>query len=299
MKSERRHDLKTNALSRQIDELPDFGRRYGNKLLLALIVVLLIVFRVRYRQQEAATARETASGQLALARRAIHELWYQPVAMMGNQEAIAQIRNAAATDADNALQITLRTADEPSVRADAYVAQGDLNWLLANLPALPAATTQPEKYALPKSTSEYLTRATSAYSQVLNEPLSRNHSAVTSARIGLAAIAENKSDWDAAGKYYNEVVNDTSTDPAMKEYGQNRLKLLETLQKPAYVVAAAPEHPPAIGPGSMIGPVNTPAPSILFGPNQPAGPVDQTPGISLGNPPSTPPTTNPTTLPGK
>ncbi len=49
MKSDRRHDLKTNALSRGIAELPEFGRRYGNKVLLVLIFILLAVFLVRYR----------------------------------------------------------------------------------------------------------------------------------------------------------------------------------------------------------------------------------------------------------
>jgi hypothetical protein len=295
MKSERRHDLKTNALARQIDELPDFGRRHGNKLLLALIVVLLIIFLIRYRQQEATAARETASGQLGLARRAIHELWYQPVAAMGNQEAIVQVRNTAASEAENSLQIAKRTADDPSLRADAYVAEGDLNWLLANLPTLPAATTQPEKYALPKSSPEYLALATTAYSQVLKEPLSKNQIALTSARLGLAAIAENKSDWPSAEKYYNDVVNDAATDPAMKEYGQTRLKMLENLEKPVYLAAAAP--PPAVPPG--IGPVGPSIPSSPVGPIQPPGFINLTPNLSLTGSPSAvpPPTTVPTTLP--
>ncbi len=179
---------------------------------------------------------------------------------MGDQPAMARSRDSLSAEAESALEVALRTAVDPRVRADAYVAHGNLDWLLANFPPLPAAATQPS-LALPKSSADYLAAAASAYSEVLKDPLSKNQAAVTAARFGLSAIAENKEDWALAQRYYNDVINDPGTAPAMKEYGQGRLKVLEDLKRP---VLLASEHPidvpppvavPTLGP---FGPTTAP-----------------------------------------
>lgn len=287
MKSERRHDLKTNSLSRGIAELPEFGRRYGNRLLLVLIFILLAIVLVRYRAQQAEQDRITASTNLTTAERAIHDLWYQPVVLMGDQAGMAKTRDALTSEAEAALETALRTAEDPKLRADAYVARGNLNWLLANFPALPAAATQPS-LALPKSSTDYLIAAGNAYSEVLKDPLSRNQAALTAARLGLGAIAENKLDWKSAEQDYNDVIADAATATAIKEYTQNRLKMLTELKRP--VLLAGAEHQaqisaPAVGPAfGPLGPTTAPV-----------GPVNDP--LSLTPSPSPSPAPAPTTRP--
>jgi hypothetical protein len=298
MKSQRRHELKTNALAQKMEDLPELWRQYANKILLGLILVMLVIFLLRYRAQQAEESRMTASTNLSAAERAIHELWYQPLMLVGNQPGMAKTRDELASEAESALDSAMRTAEEPALRADVYVARGNLNWLLATFPALPAAATQPSMQ-MPKSSSDYLAAAASAYSEVLSSPLSDNHAALTAARLGLAAIAENKSDWASADKYYSVVLSDASTDSTMKEYSQRRLKLLDDLKKPVLLAGAENENTPS--PLNLGGPAPAPAvgPPIL-GPAAPttvAAPEFSPFNLSPSQPPLAVPSTAPSTLP--
>src|SRR5687768_1772382 len=63
MKSERRHELKTNALARGLGS-PETLRRHGSKVLLAVIVILLIIVWVR--QRRSSTAERTIQIAAAL-----------------------------------------------------------------------------------------------------------------------------------------------------------------------------------------------------------------------------------------
>jgi hypothetical protein len=49
MKAERRHELKTNALARFLEALPDLSRNYGGKALLFIVLLLLLVVFIRTR----------------------------------------------------------------------------------------------------------------------------------------------------------------------------------------------------------------------------------------------------------
>src|SRR6516225_9870885 len=71
MKSERRHELKTNALARRLEGLPDYWREYGSRVMLFIIVFLIAYLAVRYynekksrEAQEVASSLETIQTQL-------------------------------------------------------------------------------------------------------------------------------------------------------------------------------------------------------------------------------------------
>ena len=71
MKSERRHELKTNALARRLEGFPDYWREYGNKVMLVIIVFLIAYLAVRYyndkkirQSQDVASSLETIQTQL-------------------------------------------------------------------------------------------------------------------------------------------------------------------------------------------------------------------------------------------
>jgi hypothetical protein len=177
------------------------------------------------------------------------------------------------------LEIALRLAPDSQMKAEAYLAQGNLNWALANYPSLPAAATQPA-LALKKTSDEYLTAAQSAYSEILIDPLSENHHALTGARLGLAAIAENQGDWDGANRYYQQVSDDPATDPTFKEYAQARAKMLDNLKHPVLLANGAAELPqpePMIGPVAPPGVLNDLSPFTIT-PSAPVAPATQPAG---------------------
>jgi tetratricopeptide (TPR) repeat protein len=255
MKTERRHELKTNSLAHWLEEIPDLLRRHGNKILLAITLICLTIVLVRYHAQEAEDARVTASNNLNAAEAAISDLTVSSMRVLGDQQLMAEARNNDVQEAENGLDVALRTAQDPQIQAEVYLARGNLNWTLANYPVLPAAATQPA-LALKKSTDEYLTAAKNAYSEVLIDPLSENHHALTGARLGLAAIAENQGDWDGANHYYQQVSDDSATDPTFKDYAQIRAKMLDNLKHPVLLANGAEE---LRQPGPTLGPVAPPS----------------------------------------
>jgi predicted negative regulator of RcsB-dependent stress response len=266
MKAQRRHALKENSLSRQMERLPDLAQRYGNRVLLGITLILLAIIVVRYRANEAAENEQTASRSLSEAETAINDLWNSPLTALGDQGRMAALRDDYVHDADGQIDDTLRWSDDSKIRAEAYVARGHLNWILANYPELPAAARQPG-LALKKSSDEYLTAAEAAYSEVLKDPLAKNHHALTAARLGLAAIAEDRKDWDAADKYYQEVSGDPATSAAFKTYATARDAQLAELKRPI-LVASSDETPPAPEP-TTVPSVLSPLPPLSL---QPYGP---------------------------
>ena len=62
MKAERRHELQENSLARFIDNLPVMLRLYADRILLAVVLVLLVVVLIRWRMnQTEAKATQTAN----------------------------------------------------------------------------------------------------------------------------------------------------------------------------------------------------------------------------------------------
>ncbi len=232
MKAERRHELKTNALARGIENAPQIWRDHGNKLMLVLIGVLLVIILVRYRMAESALREKTAKDALSKAEAELAELqelpfWRYP------EEAIAVNFSQAAGLVEDDVNAALKSADDPAVRARAYLARGNLNLIWARFPALPVAATRPSLKPQ-HSREEYLTSAENAYNEVLRDPLSRNHEAVWSARLGLAAAAEERGDWDAAKKDYEAIANDSAAPTALKDYAKQREEMLADLRKKPY-----------------------------------------------------------------
>jgi hypothetical protein len=154
-------------------------------------------------------------------------------------ESVAKARQDLSSKANEAISTVLNTADDAKVKADAYIARGDLYWQLANFPELPGAATQPILRA-PDSNDEYLKRSFDAYTEVLkNDQYAKQPDAVISAHFGLAAIAENRRDWDEAKHQLQSIINDANTSPALVKQAKNQLEQqLPQMQTPLYVVQA-------------------------------------------------------------
>ncbi len=222
MKAERRHDLKTNTLATTIVELPNFWKLHGTKILFALVALVAIALLVQYRMQSRADASVRALQGLSAAHERINQL-RSPMLLMRQPAAVIDEIRANSELADAALTDVLTLSPDSKIKAEALVARGDLNLLLAHIPSLPEATTRP---ALQKALSneEYLKRAQDAYSQVLGNTQYLEHraSAIT-AHFGMAAIYEDRAEWKDAEVEYRKILDDKTAPRVLQLLAQRRV----------------------------------------------------------------------------
>jgi hypothetical protein len=229
MKAERRHDLKTNALARGLDSAPEFARRYGGRILLAVVLLVLLVILLNNYRKSADQAQTQVAAALANARNATVLLENLPP-QGANPKQFLMLRDQYAAQAADNVSKVLETADDPKIRAEALISRGNLNWALANLPDLPGAETQPAlRYA--RSREELLEEAEQAYRDALEFKDQAPHAGIT-ARLSLAAVAENRRQWDRANEYYQSLIDDPAVAEAFKEEALERQLMLGDLRKP-------------------------------------------------------------------
>ena len=147
------------------------------------------------------------------------------------------VRQRVYTSATDAVQMVLDAADDPRLLAEARLARGDLNWKLANFPDIPGAATQPA-LQFPRSRQDLLNTAAESYLNVVEDPAAPPESQRT-ARLGLAAVYENRREWDKARAEYQKIVNDTSVPKPFKDLAADRLNDLDKVQRPPLIGAPA------------------------------------------------------------
>jgi hypothetical protein len=257
MKAERRHELKRNWLAGALVDLPGFLREYGSRILLAvLFVALVIVLVYQYttgrvvqdeRSREALTSARESVDRV---RQMVDQLAQMPFLVVPS-DAIAKFRDEHINDAQKAIQVALQ-ANDSSVKADAEVVSGDLDYLRAAIPPLPGSDTRPSlnNYG-DRGREDLLRSAEDAYTRVISAPLNANKEALRNARFGLAAIAEDRSQWDKAKDFYEQIINDSSTPSIFKETAREREGNLTTLQKPILAASPASAPSPFLGPDLM------------------------------------------------
>jgi tetratricopeptide (TPR) repeat protein len=238
MKAQRRHDLQTNSLARFMDNLPEFLKLHGNKVLLGVIFIALLVVLLRYRASSAEQRGEAVAVSLANARNGISELRRSDPMNPPMQQ--ASERKSVLAAARDSIQAVLDESDDPALKAHALLARGDLFWTAANLPPLPGASTQPS-LQLPQSSDELLKQSESAYEQVIKEYPNEKR-VVATAQFGLAAIREDQRRFDDAEKIYQGII-DADSDPLFKDLATTRLSLLEKAKTPVYLGSTQPTKP--------------------------------------------------------
>ena len=123
--------------------------------------------------------------------------------------------------------------------ANVYLLRGDLNWDLANFPAIPGADTQPSLDV--PNRDGLLEKAAASYGQVLDSTLGANLDDVFYARTGLAAIAENQAQWDKAKLQYQAIIDASNMTAGYKAYAKERIERLPEIQSTVLLVP-----PPAV-----------------------------------------------------
>lgn len=272
MKAQRRHELQANELARQLETFPETLKRNASTIMLVIAVVLVVFFLVRYRKQAAENRSNVLASSLEMARSGPLRLrtltWYGLP-----PDRLAAERGVLVSQTQSAIDSVLREADgsgddEAAMRASALVSRGDLNWYLANTPPVPGAATQPN-LALPKQPDEYLRLAESDYRDVVNG-YSKQIVAWVSAQLGLAAIAENRSEWDKARKIYAEVVARADVPNVFQYQAQRRMTLLKDVQSPVLIgefnpASSMPTTVPAV-PSFLKVPSTEPEPATQANP---------------------------------
>jgi hypothetical protein len=198
--------------------------------IVALVLVIAIVIRMRIVGAERSYAE--GADHLAIATQMMTDLKN----VVPNPSLDAKFFDTVqrtAEEANRQLDLVSSNAGDAKLLAQAAVMRGDLNFQMANLP-VPAPTTQSSTQpaiVLRQSREEYLSAASSAYQEVIDkygdQPLN-----VMSAHFGLAAIMENRSQWDEAAQHYKEVLLNQESGPGFKHFAQMRIMDLSTLNRP-------------------------------------------------------------------
>lgn len=247
MKAQRRHDLKTNALARGLEGFPSRWREYGNQALLVVLVGLIAFLAIRYwNEKKQSQARAVVEAQQTI-QSSLQQLNDQPRFYSREfSEQLMDQRQRLERAAEAAISTVLDTAKDPKALAAAWVAKGDLEWKLANMPLLPGAETQPSLEI--KDRDKLLSDARVAYLNVLQPPYSSDPFDVFSARVGLAAIAEDQKQWETARQQYQAIIESPSLPEAFKDYARARLTELPQYEKPPLIGQPPPptEEPATI-----------------------------------------------------
>jgi hypothetical protein len=238
MKAERRHELRENALARQavkavkVMQLPDLRRKWLSRAAVALIVVLVITALVYNRVTASSNAHAQARELLARASQLTTQIRLDTAGPNVPLDArFFDTMTALSEEAGSDLEQVMANSSDPQLLAQAAVLRGDINYTLANVPVLPSPTTAASQPApsLKLSRDEYLSRAASAYKDVADhykdQPIS-----YASARFGLAAVAENKSEWQTAKSEYEAVLADPNSAPSIRQRAQQGITNLAQLQ---------------------------------------------------------------------
>ena len=266
MRSDHRHELKTNELADWIAHFPDWARANRTNLIAAgaILLVILVVYFVRfYRGNVASVRNQTRLTSL--------------VAEVPQQ--INRVANAAAQDRDESY-ILLQSQKDLQDFADKS-SNSDMAALA--LIQRGAALRAELHYRLSEISRDDLTKqigqARASYQQALDRKPSSPALAAT-AHYGLGLCEEELGNFDKAGEIYREVAQKPeyagTTAQASAAY---RLKIMNDY-KTDLVFRPAPPKPAAaptpagpIQPGAASGPMVFPAPSTAtVGPVAPSAP---------------------------
>ncbi|MCC7146885.1 MAG: tetratricopeptide repeat protein [Phycisphaeraceae bacterium] len=201
MDSEHRHDLKENDLAEFVRHFGQFWEKWGNTLLMGVLVVLLVVVANQYWRDRTVRLREEAWGQL-------HE-----------ETSPAGLKDLA------------ENTGNKTVKALASLQAADL--LMSGNGADQAGPTTAPAVKTEEQKQQDLADAEQLYQAVLDQA-EVGEVIRLNARLGLASVAEAKKSWDQARKLYQQVIADAE---AAKQEGlaiqaRGRLAMLDRLSEP-------------------------------------------------------------------
>lgn len=219
MDSEHRHELKENDLQEFLENFGDFWKKYGNVILTVLAVVVIIYAGQRLWRDRAESARENAWTELAGA-------------------TAPQAAERIAVDYSN-----------PTVQAIAYLKAGDLYLAKGSMPDTASARAETLEGENPyeQQREQALQSAEGRYQQVQQLKVPKVYH--LNAMLGLAAVAENRRNWQQAEQWYDQVLAAAGDQyVTLAELARAKKALLPQLQQK---VVFAPDQEPGLAEGSQ------------------------------------------------
>lgn len=278
MKAERRHELQTNSLALWMQiRLPEIWQKYGNHILMGLIIAIGAFWFVRWRIEAPKKAAAQAAQVLAIVDLNINDLRRM------------QRQPGELTEIPQRVADALNTSDSKDIQALGFTLLGEYHWTVASLPA--EMTSRPAK----TSPDELYKQADVAFGKAL-EAGSQQSDILARAHTGRALVAEQqafelarkdnfKSDpaknpfWQTAKAEYEAVASDANMLQSLRDEAKMKIEMLGKMQKPVWIAKASPTSLP-------FGPLGPEMPSTR--PNATTPAMATTPTI---------PTTRPATRP--
>ncbi len=162
--------VKTPARSKAVEiDMASPWQKYANVVLIPVIIGLTVFLLVRFRMNANAEAKAADAALLTNIRLQLSQMRQRELSpISANPAQFAEYRNATHFENEKQIDSLLESTKDPVTRAEALVAKGDLNWIAANFPELPGATTQPSLRAS-KPIDDYIAAAEKAYSTVVKD----------------------------------------------------------------------------------------------------------------------------------
>ena len=247
--SDRPLDPDANALERGLRRAPSFLAEYGSYLLLAAVLaVALVWFYNSRRDSEQLQQQATSQALVNMARVVDGARQLRTFAAVLPSDDLDRRKAELASEFEAYAPLAAEAAGDDGARAHGLRLRGDFGWIMATFPAGRPATrpaaTQPAEDLTPapatRPAGSWLDEATAAYTQLIERypgPAGDNLAAL----FGLAAVAEQRGDFDAAAGRYDAVMARPEYGESAKAAARDRKALLPLLGTRPYL---APPRPP-------------------------------------------------------
>src|SRR5258707_145068 len=136
MKAERRHELKTNTLATKIVQLPDVGKKWAGRAVLALAILLAVAALIYNRVSNSRKAEVDAAEDVAAARHALEEIRNSgPAGSQPLDAAYLTMVKEKRKDALRFLDEATSLSSDAKLRGQGLLLKGDIDFALASIPS--------------------------------------------------------------------------------------------------------------------------------------------------------------------
>lgn len=240
MKAEERHKLKTNELAEKLAEAPEWLKKNWSQLVGGAMMLVAVAMLAHWWFNSRLLAQKEHAVELQQQIVKVEKLQQAAVgaAQDPGKDTPAPLVGYDVTDSAQAMGRLAQKAGKSPVGMAAVLAQAQTFRSQVIYSSQPMTSEQK---------NQSLDQAMALYHQVLQD-YPKNAMAVGQARLGLGLIAEERGQWDAARKEYQQLIaaKDLMAGTVWPAQAQARLKVLEDVKdviefpKAVAVPAAAP-----------------------------------------------------------
>ncbi|MHC4075469.1 MAG: tetratricopeptide repeat protein [Planctomycetota bacterium] len=228
MKSEHRHELKTNELAAWLVNFPNWARENLKMIIYVSVVIILVAVSYAYKKYQ--TNVVTAGQQVSLTT-TVSEIPQKKIQIIRGQAQDMDLSYSLLQSADN-LQNIASSSKNDCMSAFAYLQRAELLRTELNYRL---GTVSPQDRQI------QLNRSKAAYNNVLETAVD-NPSIKAKARLGLGLCEEELGNFSQAKQIYNEIAeNPDFQSTVAAAQARFRLEIIDEYEKP--VVFVAPPKP--------------------------------------------------------